>query len=1023
LTSSASNETSGGGNLARYRVPVSTYRLQFHQRFTLRQACELVPYLARLGVTDCYASPLLAARAGSTHGYDIVDHSRLNPEVGADDDFAAFTGALAQNGMGLVLDFVPNHMGVDAAANAWWRDVLENGPSSPYARFFDIDWDPIQPELKGKVLLPILGDQYGVVLEKGQLQLSLEDGTLALRYFDHNLPVNPRQGRLVFEHRIAELEKTLGAEQPHLREFLSILTALRNLPVYTETDEQRITERHREKEVARERLALLLQTAPEIRRHIETNIAVFNGTPGEPASFDRMHDLLEKQAYRLAFWRTAMHEINYRRFFDINELAGLSMEAPAVFDATHRLLLEHIRQGRVSGIRLDHTDGLFDPAQYFERLQHAVRQARGEDDPPPASRRAADLDTQSGAILRGNSFYVIVEKILSGAETLREQWSVDGTTGYDFLNDVNGLFVDSHNAHKMKRLYARFTGRSDLPADELYESKKVVMTTSLASELNVLAYELNRISELNRRSRDFTLDSLRDALREVVAAFPVYRTYVSENGWTDYDVRVIETAVARARRRNPAMEASIFSFVREVLLPRRETARSGAEFERHLRFAMKFQQFTGPVQAKGLEDTTFYRYVPLVSLNDVEGDLYRFGRSPAEFHEANAHRRRRWPFSMLATATHDTKRGEDARARLNVLSELPEDWRKEIARWARLNAGNRATVEGQPAPDRNDEYLFYQTLLGAWPADSLEEASEDLVQRLQQYMTKAIREAKTHTSWVNPVENYEQAVLHFVDRTLRGSGSSRFLSLFVPFQRRIAPLGMVNSLAQLVLKLASPGVPDSYQGNELWDFHLVDPDNRRPVDFARRRRLLEQMQPLVDAALACAGRDPEIAASSQRRSATDSFGSTSSGSALQPEQLRQRAGDMLADWTDGRIKMYLTAVGLGLRRALPSLFLQGEYVSLDASGPRQNHVVAFARRNGGRMVVAVVPRLLAAASTARIPPLESEFWQDTRLTVPAESRPAFLRNVFTGDSVALEADGGLAVAEALRTLPVALLCG
>jgi (1->4)-alpha-D-glucan 1-alpha-D-glucosylmutase len=547
------------------------------------------------------------------------------------------------------------------------------------------------------------------------------------------------------------------------------------------------------------------------------------------------------------------------------------------------------------------------------------------------------------------------------------------------------------------------------------------MTTSLASELNVLAFELNRISELNRRSRDFTLDSLRYALREVVAAFPVYRTYVSENGWTEYDERVIETAVARARRRNPAMEASIFSFVREVLLPRRETARSGAEFERHLRFAMKFQQFTGPVQAKGLEDTTFYRYVPLVSLNEVEGDLYRFGRSPAEFHEANAHRRRRWPFSMLATATHDTKRGEDARARLNVLSELPEDWRKEIARWARLNAGNRTTVEGQPAPDRNDEYLFYQALLGAWPADSPEEASEDLVQRLQQYMTKAIREAKTHTSWVNPFENYEQAVLHFVDRTLRGSGASRFLSLFVPFQRRIAPLGMVNSLAQLVLKLASPGVPDSYQGTELWDFHLVDPDNRRPVDFARRRQLLEQLQPLVDAALRCASRDPENAVASMPPAA-DSSGSPFSGPALQPEELRQRAGEMLAHWTDGRIKMYLTAVGLGLRRALPGLFLQGEYVSLDTSGPRQNHVVAFARRNGGRVLIAIVPRLLAA-STERNPPPGAEFWQGTRLTVPAESRPASLRNVFTAESVALEADGGLMAAEALRTLPVALLFG
>jgi (1->4)-alpha-D-glucan 1-alpha-D-glucosylmutase len=1020
LSRSEPNAKSRDGNRAAYRVPASTYRLQFHRGFTLRQACELAPYLAQLGVTDCYASPLLAARAGSTHGYDIVDHSRLNADVGTPEDFAAFSDALAQHDMGLLLDFVPNHMGVDPAANLWWRDVLENGPSSPYARFFDIDWDPIQPELKGKVLLPILGDQYGLVLEQGHLQLALEDGALALRYFDHNLPINPRQGRLVLEHRIEELEKTLGAENPHLREFLSILTALRNLPAYTETDEQRIAERHREKEVARERLARLLKAAPQIGRHIEANITVFNGTPGEPASFDRLHGLLEHQAYRLAYWRTAMHEINYRRFFDINELAGLSMEDTAVFEATHRLVLDYIRQGRIHGLRLDHTDGLFDPAQYFRRLQRAVRKVCGDDDEPrpPVSRWTADSDPQTGLLRREHSFYVVVEKILSGAETLRDEWSVDGTTGYDFLNDVNGLFVASHNAQKMKRLYARFSGRSDLPADELYESKKVVMNTSLASELNVLAFELNRISELDRRSRDFTLDSLRYALREIVAAFPVYRTYVSEEGWTDYDVWAIETAVARARRRNPAMETSIFDFVREALLPRREAAGRGPGFERSLRLAMKFQQFTGPVQAKGLEDTTFYRYVPLVSLNEVEGDLHRFGRSPSEFHAANVYRQRSWPFSMLATATHDTKRGEDARALLNVLSELPEEWRKEIARWARLNAGNRTTVEGQPAPDRNDEYLFYQALLGAWPADSPPEAPEDLVQRLQQYMTKAIREAKLHTSWVNPFEAYEQAVLHFVDRTLRGSAAGHFLSEFVPFHAKVAPLGMINSLAQVVLKIASPGVPDFYQGNELWDFNLVDPDNRRPVDFARRRQWLDELQPLVDTALGAAGWSGHGASGppTRRRPAV-------SGPKLSPEELRQQVRGMLDHWTDGRIKMHLIAVGLALRGAFPGLFLQGDYVSIEAAGPNQNHVVAFLRRCEGRVLVAVVPRMVSGMATAQQPPLGAGVWEDTQLVFPAGSRPVSLRNVFTGEAVVLQGDGSLAVADALRTLPVALLCG
>ena len=998
-------------------MPVSTYRLQFHAGFTLRQARELVPYLAKLGVTDCYASPILAARAGSTHGYDIVDHSRWNAEVGSDEDFIAFSDALADHGMGLILDFVPNHMGVDSEANPWWRDVLENGPSSPYARFFDIDWDPIPPELKGKLLLAILGDQYGVVLEQGHLQLALDDGALVLRYFAHNLPVNPRQTPLVFEHRIEDLEKSLGGDDAHLREFLSILTSLKNLPAYTETDEQRIAERHREKQVARERLARLVHAAPAVRRHIEANIAIFNGSPDDPSSFDRLHELLERQAYRLAYWRTAVHEINYRRFFDINELAGLSMETPEVFTAAHKLVLDNVAAGRVHGLRLDHTDGLFAPAQYFDRLQQAVREACGagaaesetsapQQNNATAARRVCSpsLDGAAGRPAlpgRERAFYVVVEKILSGAEALREEWSVDGTTGYDFLNDVNGLFVDSHNAQKLKRLYARFTGRSDLPGDELYESKRVVMSTSLASELNVLAFELNRISELSRRSRDFTLDSVRDVLREVVAAFPVYRTYVSENGWSDYDVWVIETAVARARRRNPAMEPSIFDFTRAALLPRRAASKSADEFERRLRFAMKFQQFTGPVQAKGLEDTTFYRYVPLVSLNEVEGDLYRFGRPPAEFHESNAHRRQCWPFSMLATATHDTKRGEDARARLNVLSELPEDWRKETARWARLNAGNRAMAEGAPAPDRNDEYLFYQALLGAWPAESPLEAPENLVERLQQYMTKAIREAKIHTSWVNPFDAYEQAVMHFVDRTLRGSGASRFLSLFVPFQQRVARLGMINSLAQLVLKLASPGVPDFYQGSELWDFNLVDPDNRRPVDFALRQRMIAESAPLTGAAIPAAS------------------GMAGSGGPRSADSLLEAVRDMLAHWTDGRIKMYLTSAGLGLRRTLPNLFLQGEYIALEISGAKQNHVVAFARRDSGGQVIAVVPRLVAnLLGTSPGLPAGPGIWEDTRVLLPEGS--AAYRNLFTGEAITNDI-GSLLVAQALHTLPVALL--
>jgi (1->4)-alpha-D-glucan 1-alpha-D-glucosylmutase len=816
------------------RVPAATYRLQFHAGFTLRDARARLAYLDRLGVTTCYASPLLAARPASAHGYDLVDPTRLNPDVGGPDDFTAFTDALAARRMTLLLDFVPNHMGIDPAANPWWRDVLENGPSSPFARYFDIDWAPALPELHGKVLLPILGDQYGIALERGDLRLALADGALTLRCAEHDLPVNPRQARLVFERNLVSLEQTLGPDDGHLREFLSILTALRNLPPYTNTDEASIAERHREKEIARERLMRLLEASPAVRGHIEANIVAFNGTPGDASSFDPLHELLEAQAYRLAYWRTAMHEINYRRFFDINDLAGLTMERPEVFDATHALVLEYIGQGRVQGLRLDHVDGLFAPAAYFRRLRDAMRRARG------APGGAAEP-------------YVVVEKILSGAERLPAGWDVDGTTGYDFLNDVNGIFVDGSRAQDVKRIYARFTGRASLPADELYASKTAVMNTSLASELNVLAFELHRISEQDRRSRDFTPESLRDALREIVAAFPVYRTYVSDEGSTPEDARAVETAVARARRRNPATEPSIFDFVRDALLPA-ERPDAPAGFARRLRFAMKFQQFTGPVQAKGLEDTTFYRYVPLASLNEVEGDLFRFGRSPGEFHEANARRRADWPASMLATATHDTKRGEDARARLNVLSEIPDDWRRAIGRWARLNASQRATVDGVPAPDRHDEYLFYQALLSIWPAGADAAAGAGLTARLQSFMMKAIREAKIHTSWINPYESYERAVADFVDGVVRGRRSDRFLAAFLPLQQRVARAGAMNGLAQLVLKLAAPGVPDIYQGNELWDLHLVDPDNRSPVDFDLRERLLAELWPAIDAARRAAAR-------------------------------------------------------------------------------------------------------------------------------------------------------------------------
>jgi (1->4)-alpha-D-glucan 1-alpha-D-glucosylmutase len=974
--------TSGGTGEG--RIPVSSYRLQFHRGFRFADARELLPYLDALGVTDCYSSPFLKASPGSTHGYDICDHTQLNPEVGSEEDYAAFAAALAAHGMGQIIDFVPNHMGVDPAANPWWRDVLENGPCSPFADFFDIDWEPVKDELYEKVLLPILGDQYGLVLERGEMQLVFEDGTFTLRYFDHNLPINPRQITKVLEHDVESLQRDLGDEDPHFLEYLSITTSLRNLPIYTETEPARVAERRREKEVARERLHRLTAESPRILRHIDDAVRAFNGVPGRAESFDLLHELLEAQPYRLAYWRTASHEINYRRFFDINQLAGLRMEDSRVFAATHDLILRLIRDGTVSGLRIDHIDGLFDPLQYLQRLQDAI--ARQGSRRAPAGRGATP------------PFYVVTEKILSHGEALPAQWPVAGTSGYDFLHDVNGLFVDRSQQRALRRIYHRFTRMTDTFAGLVYSSKKLIMDTPMASELNVLAHALNHLSERDRRTRDFTLNSLRDALQEVVACFPIYRTYITADGFTEADGAAIDMAIRRARRRNPTMEPSIFDFVRSVILPERSHGRSPADLGQRTMLAMKFQQYTGPVQAKGVEDTAFYRYNLLLSLNEVGGDPERFGYSPAEFHAANLWHHTHWPFTMLATATHDTKRGEDARARLNVLSEIPDEWGRCLTTWARINASNRTILEGRPAPDRNEEYLFYQALIGAWPAgavDARRAADDALVARLREYLLKALREAKVHTSWITQDQPYEEAVVRFVERTLRGPTTARFFASFLPFQNRIARLGMVNSLSQLVLKVASPGVPDFYQGTELWDLSLVDPDNRRPVDYPTRRQLLAAMEPLL--------RDP------------------ADRGVARADAVRE----MLAYWGDGRIKLFLTATALRLRRARAAVFLNGSYEPLEAEGPQAQHVVALARRRRPDTVIAVVPRLLTSLTTAtHFLPIGNESWAETRLLLPPDEPDRAYRNLFTGETVEATGKGaarGLDLAAILQTCPVVLL--
>lgn len=923
-------------------IPASTYRLQLCPGFGFVEAQEIVPYLATIGITDCYVSPILAPRPGSTHGYDVCDHNRLNPALGSPEDFQAFCDVLQQHSMGLVVDFVPNHMGIDPQANLQWRSVLENGPSSPFAGFFDIDWNPVKDELKDKVLLPVLDDQYGKVLEAGRLQLRFEAGSFSLQYADFNFPLNPRQAHPILTHKLDRLRSQLGEGNADFKELLSILFHFEHIPPFVETAPEMVVARDRETSVAAQRLAALAAVSSNVSAHIEENIREFNGTVGSPQSFDMLHELLDRQPYRLSYWTTAVHEINYRRFFDVNELAGIRMEDPSVFRATHDLLSKLTRQKLITGLRLDHVDGLFNPKQYFIDLQ----------------RFCAPEDTP---------LYVLVEKILSVGESLRPDWDIHGTTGYEFMNDVAGLFVDAAGGASLRKLYTRFTGRSGRFADLVYESKKLIVATSMASELNVLAHELNRISESDRKCRDFTLDSLQEGLREVVACFPVYRSYVTAEGSDNYDERTVDAAVADALRRNPVLEPSMFAFIRAMLLPQRTPGLSEADYERRVRFAMKFQQYTSPVQAKGIEDTAFYRYAPLASLNEVGGEPARFGRSVEEFHQANLQRKELWPLAMISTATHDTKRGEDARCRISALTEIPEEFRRLLFRWARTNAGLKRLVDGVPAPDRADEYLYYQALLGAWLPDVTDLPPLHFVERMQRYMLKAIKEEKIHSSWVHPSQQYDDSVRNFVQRTLTGAEGQRFLRTFLPFQRQIAVAGMMNSLAQLILKVMSPGVPDFYQGTELWNLSLVDPDNRDAVDFKTRISFLQQIQPLLE-------------------------------ESTTPEERRKELQAMVRGWTDGKLKLLCTAATLNLRRRLMALFLFGEYVPFTAQGGGSEHVIALGRHDDQHAVIAVVPRmcakLLAGADEV---PTGGMFWHDAEIEIAPAFRDRQYRDLLTGD--------------------------
>ncbi len=948
------------------RVPRATYRLQFNSDFTFDDAVKILPYLARLGISHVYCSPILRARPGSQHGYDIVAHDEINPELGGAAGFERFRDALREQNLGLLLDMVPNHMGVLGADNEWWMDVLENGPASAYARYFDIDWHPLNAELEGKVLVPALGDHYGNILASGKLNLVFEQdtGSFAIRYHEHRFPLDPGSYPEVLGR--AEALLTEGEQRAALS---SLASAFGHLPPRDSHDAQAIAERSRDKEIHKGRLARLVGRRTDVASALDAALGTFN-TPG---TYDALHGLLETQAYRLAFWRVASDEINYRRFFDINDLAALRMEDEQVFEATHGFALELAASGAVDGLRIDHPDGLYDPAQYFRRLQEGYARRSGE-----------ALPEQDASGRPARPLYVVAEKIAAPHEDVPQAWHVHGTTGYRFANVVNGVLVDTAARARFDRIWHAFSGEEETFEEFAYLGRRAIMRSALASELTVLASRLLRIARADRRTRDYTFNTLRLALAEVTACMPVYRTYIVDAA-SEQDRRYIDWAVAHARRRSQAADTSIFDFVRQSLLGQAIEG-ADAELHEHVRhFAIRFQQFSAPVTAKGVEDTAFYRYSRLASLNEVGGDPSQFGMTVRAFHGASADRAVHWPQTMLATSTHDNKRSEDVRNRINVLSEMPAVWRLALRRWAILNRAHRSKIEGVAAPSAADEYLFYQTLLGTLPAATLDEAAlAAWRERIEAYMLKAAREAKAYTSWISPNADYERALCGFVSGALGRLHPNPFLDEVCMRAGQLAWFGALNSLTMVLVKYTSPGVPDLYQGNELEDLALVDPDNRRPVDFALRERLLDEM------------------------SASGADGAA-------------RATAFAQTLHDGRAKLLVTARLLALRRELPDLFRYGSYVPLSARGARASHVLAYARQHDGRTLLVLGGRLFAMllGEPQRLP-LGSDVWTDTAVDVPGLADDARFTNVLTGEALALHG-GAIELARAFSDFPAAIL--
>jgi len=930
----------------------ATYRLQLTPESGFAHAREALSYLHALGISHLYLSPVFSSRDGSTHGYDVVDHGQIDEQLGGRAAFDALAAAGRELGMGIVLDIVPNHMAVLGAGNQWWTDVLENGPASRFASYFDIDWEPVRSSMRNRLLVPVLAAPLGEVIDRGEIRVEFqpEAGAFSVRYGGHQLPVEPRAYPLVFRAADPPLQVVLDGEAA--QELSSLLDAFAALPPPLSASDELLQIRNRDRQVNQRRLARLCERKPDVLDLVTRALERIN-TPGS----DLLAGLLEVQPYRLAFWRVSGEEINYRRFFDVNELAALRMEEPQVFAATHSLVRELWLQGAIDGLRVDHADGLYDPQAYLAQLR--------------------DLLAAEG----GKRPWIVVEKILASGEKLPTGWSADGTTGYEFGALVTAWLVHSDGVAALDRTWQRFTGRDTAFSEIAYESRKFVMSTSLAAEISMLAARLDRLAQMHRNTSDFTLFDLRDAIAEVIACFPVYRTYIAADRLSAEDVQQVRRAVGAAfSRRRTAHRA--LEFLEQVLLG--ELSNDPLRASAALDFTRKFQQVTSPVMAKGVEDTAFYRFARLLAFNEVGADPDALGISTELLHRANEARARDWPRTMISTATHDSKRGEDVRFRLCVLSELAPQWTGCVWRWRRLKRRRR----GADAPGAVQEYLLLQSLLGIWPAMAGEDP-QGLRPRLAEYAVKAAREAKEETSWLEQDDEAEAALQDLVAQMLPAAGMAGFERYFRPVIDGVAYFGMLNSLSAVTLKLTAPGVPDIYQGCELPALVLVDPDNRRAVDFGRHAAALDSLQ--------------------QR---------------LHAQSPAAVAGELLARWQDGQLKLFITATLLRLRQSHAAA-CDGQYLALGTSGVRAEHICAYARVAEASAFIVVVSRWSATLSGGALQaPLGEQAWADTAVLLPRTLPAGIYVDVFTGQQVPIgsaEEESRLGVASLFTVLPVCVL--